>query len=53
MQAYLVNIVTLLYLARMDIINPSLVYDKVGNILASMNLSALGCVPSCSLRKII
>jgi 7-dehydrocholesterol reductase len=45
MQAYLVNIVTLLTLAHMDIINPSLVYDKFGNILASMNLFALGlCV---------
>jgi 7-dehydrocholesterol reductase len=40
MQAYLLTIATLLTLSHFDVINPSLVYDKFGNILASMNLIA-------------
>jgi 7-dehydrocholesterol reductase len=40
MLAYFVNIVSLLALSHYDIIRPSLVYDKFGNILASMNVFA-------------
>ena len=40
LQSYFVTIVTLLGLAHYGIIQPSLVYDKFGNILASMNVFA-------------
>jgi 7-dehydrocholesterol reductase len=41
MQAYLVTLLTLLSLSHFDIIRPAEVYDKFGNILASMNIFAL------------
>ena len=41
MQAYLVTLATLLSLSYLDIIRPAEVYDKFGNILASMNIFAL------------
>lgn len=40
LQSYFVTIVTLLTLAHYGVIKPSLVYDKFGNILASMNVFA-------------
>lgn len=40
MLAYFVTMITLLALSNFDVFNPALVYDKFGNILASMNIFA-------------
>jgi 7-dehydrocholesterol reductase len=45
MQSYLATLATFLILSHLQIIQPSLVYDKFGNILASMNVFAfLFCI---------
>ena len=41
LQAYLLTLATLLALTAADLIRPAAVYDKFGNILASMNVFAL------------
>ena len=40
MQSYLTTVVTLFVLTYFEVIQPALVYDKFGNILASMNVFA-------------
>ena len=40
MQSYFITLVTLMALSHFDVIQPSLVYDKFGNILSSMNVFA-------------
>lgn len=42
MACYLITLATLLLLAFLDLFDPAVVYDKFGNILASMNVFAWG-----------